>query len=205
MRMKLIFATHNAHKVEELEAILRPLIPGLAGIEGAASLGIDEPVEDAVTFEGNALIKARAVARATGRPALADDSGISVDVLGGAPGIFSARWSGIHGDDMANVALLLAQLADVPLEHRGAEFICAAALVMPDGREFTQRGRVRGTLRDERSGESGFGYDPIFQPEGCDVTAAELTPEQKNAISHRARAFSAFAPVIRREVFSQAL
>ncbi|MDP9801594.1 XTP/dITP diphosphohydrolase [Arcanobacterium wilhelmae] len=199
--MKLILATHNEHKVAELEAILRPLIPELEGLESAASLGLDEPLENAITFEGNALIKARAVAQAAGVPALADDSGIVVDVLGGAPGIFSARWSGAHGDDAANVALLLAQLADVPVEHRGAAFVSAAALVMPDGREFTQLGEVRGTLRFERSGNGGFGYDPIFQPEGFEVTAAELAPEQKNAISHRGRAFTAFAPVIRREVF----
>ena len=141
---RLVLATRNAHKVEELRAILSTLLPELPAeaVIGAAGLDVPEPVEDGVTFEQNALIKARALARATGLPAVADDSGLAVDVLGGAPGIFSARWSGRHGDDRANLELLLAQLADVPAEHRGARFVCAAALVSPDGSEVVEIGEA---------------------------------------------------------------
>ncbi|WP_124053894.1 RdgB/HAM1 family non-canonical purine NTP pyrophosphatase [Arcanobacterium ihumii] len=195
---KLILATRNEHKVGELRAILSKFISDLDPevIQSARKFDIPEPVEDEVTFAGNALIKARQLAVKTGIPALADDSGICVDVLGGAPGIFSARWSGKHGDDTANLDLLLNQLADVPPEHRGANFTCAAALVLPDGREFSRIGQVLGTLRFERAGVGGFGYDPIFQAKGMDVTLAELDPEQKNAISHRSRAFEQMAPLV---------
>lgn len=199
---RLILATRNNHKLGELRQILAPLIPELASdeIHSANDLDLPEPVEDATTFAGNALIKARQIAQATGVAAVADDSGICVDVLGGAPGIFSARWSGVHGDDMANLNLLLAQLADVKPEHRRARFTCAAVLVLPDGREFVREGVMEGTLRYEPCGDGGFGYDPIFQPDGYHVTSAELTSDQKNAISHRGRAFSALAPVIKDEV-----
>jgi XTP/dITP diphosphohydrolase len=169
---------------------------------GAGALGLEPPVEDGVTFEANALIKARAIARATGLPAVADDSGISVDVLGGAPGVFSARWSGRHGDDSANNALLLAQLADVPDEHRAARFVCAAALVVPGGgpdgtdAETVLRGEMPGRLLRAEQGAGGFGYDPLFQPDGESRSAGELSPEEKNAISHRGRAFRALAPAI---------
>ncbi|PJI94522.1 RdgB/HAM1 family non-canonical purine NTP pyrophosphatase [Luteimicrobium subarcticum] len=195
---RLVLATHNAHKVGELRAILAGL-PELAGLDpeavvGAGDLGVEPPVEDGVTFEENALIKARALAEATGLPAIADDSGISVDVLGGAPGVFSARWAGRHGDDAANLDLLLAQLADVPAHHRGAEFVCAAALVTPDGAEHVVRGVLRGTLLTERHGVGGFGYDPVFAPVGSDRSTAELTADEKNAISHRGQAFRAVAP-----------
>ena len=147
-----------------------------------------------MTFAQNALIKARAVCEATGLPAIADDSGIAVDVMGGAPGIFSALWSGVHGADAANLALLLAQLEDIPDEHRGAAFVCAAALVLPDGTEVVREGRMEGRIARAAAGAGGFGYDPIFVPEGFDVTTAELTAAQKNAISHRAKAFTAIAP-----------
>lgn len=202
---RLVLATRNAHKLDELREILAPLIPDLdpSAIVSAAQFDLPEPVEDAVTFAGNALIKARQIAADTGIPAVADDSGLCVDVLGGAPGIFSARWSGKHGDDRANLELLLAQLADVGPAHRGAYFACAAAFVMPDGREWTLEGRMDGTLRYEPVGENGFGYDPIFQPEGYDVTSAQLSAEEKNAISHRGKAFEAIAPVIA-EVFASA-
>ncbi|WP_216380120.1 RdgB/HAM1 family non-canonical purine NTP pyrophosphatase [Arcanobacterium phocae] len=200
---RLILATRNAHKVGELREILAPFLPGidLTAIHSAADLDVPEPVEDAVTFAGNALIKARQIAQATGISAVADDSGICVDVLGGAPGIFSARWSGQHGNDQANLDLLLAQLSDVLPEYRSAHFACAAALVMPDGQEFVREGCMVGTLRYEAVGAGGFGYDPIFQPDGYDVTAAELTPEEKNEISHRGRAFAELGPIIAHHVF----
>ncbi|HLS72281.1 MAG TPA: RdgB/HAM1 family non-canonical purine NTP pyrophosphatase [Actinomycetaceae bacterium] len=197
---RLVLATRNAHKVDELRAILSPLLPALAAeaVIGAAGLDVPEPVEDGVTFEQNALIKARALAAATGLPAVADDSGLAVDVLGGAPGIFSARWSGRHGDDRANLELLLAQLADVPAEHRGARFVCAAALVTPDGTEVVEAGEMPGTLLTEARGSGGFGYDPILQPDGEQRSSAELSPAEKNAISHRGKAFRALAPHIAR-------
>lgn len=190
--MKLVLATRNPHKVAELRAILLPLLPG-AQILGAEAFDVPEPVEDEVTFAGNALIKARQLAEATGLLALADDSGICVDAMGGAPGVFSARWCGRHGDDAANLELLLAQMADVPERHRGASFVCAAAMAAPDGREEVAEGIMRGSLLFAPRGENGFGYDPIFRPEGLSVSSAELTPERKEAISHRGKAFRALA------------
>jgi len=190
--MKLVLATRNPHKVAELRAILLPLLPG-AQILGAEAFDVPEPVEDEVTFAGNALIKARQLAEATGLLALADDSGICVDAMGGAPGVFSARWCGRHGDDAANLELLLAQMADVPERHRGVSFVCAAAMAAPDGREEVAEGVMRGSLLFAPRGENGFGYDPIFRPEGLSVSSAELTPERKEAISHRGKAFRALA------------
>lgn len=190
--MKLVLATRNLHKVAELRAILLPLLPG-AQILGAEAFDVPEPVEDEVTFAGNALIKARQLAEATGLLSLADDSGICVDAMGGAPGVFSARWCGRHGDDAANLELLLAQMADVPERHRGASFVCAAAMAAPDGREEVAEGVMRGSLLFAPRGENGFGYDPIFRPEGLSVSSAELTPERKEAISHRGKAFRALA------------
>lgn len=200
MSPRLVLATHNAHKVGELRAILAPVLPELAGddVVGARDVGAPEPVEDGVTFEANALIKARALAAFTGLPAVADDSGLAVDVLGGAPGIFSARWSGRHGDDAANLALLLAQVSDIAPEHRGARFVCAAALVTPDGFEHVETGALVGTLTYEPRGAGGFGYDPALVPLGESRTCAELSPDEKNAISHRGQAFRALAPVIAR-------
>ena len=190
--MKLVLATRNPHKVAELRAILLPVLPG-AQILGAEAFDAPEPVEDEVTFAGNALIKARQLAEATGLLALADDSGICVDAMGGAPGVFSARWCGRHGDDAANLELLLAQMADVPERRRGASFVCAAAMAAPDGREEVAEGVMRGSLLFAPRGENGFGYDPIFRPEGLSVSSAELTPERKEAISHRGKAFRALA------------
>lgn len=189
-------ATHNAHKVGEIWAILEPLVPSLtrASVADAASLGAPTPVEDGVTFEANALIKARALCAATGLPAIADDSGIAVGVLGGAPGVFSARWAGSHGDDGANVRLLLDQLGDVPSEHRDASFVCAAALVTPLGDEYVEVGRMHGRIARQMAGGGGFGYDPIFVADGYSVTTAEITAAQKNQISHRGTAFRALAP-----------
>jgi XTP/dITP diphosphohydrolase len=152
--------------------------------------------ETGVTFAENALLKAHSLAQVTGLPAVADDSGLCVDVLGGAPGIFSARWSGRHGDDRANLDLLLAQLADVDAPHRTAHFACAAALALPDGTERVVEGILEGTLRHAPVGDGGFGYDPILQPLGETRTCAQLTPEEKNAISHRGRAFRVLVPAV---------
>lgn len=196
---RLVLATHNRGKVAELRAILGEQ-PGLDLPEGAVvtagDVGAPEPVEDGVTFAANALLKARALAAATGLPAVADDSGLAVDVLGGAPGIFSARWAGRHGDDRANLELLLAQLRDVGPEHRAAGFVCAAALVTPDGHEEVRTGELRGTLLDAPRGEGGFGYDPVLLPDGETRSCAELTAAEKNAISHRGQAFRALAPLV---------
>lgn len=203
--MRLVLATHNRHKVGELRAILLPVVPGLAADDVVASgdVGAPDVPETGVTFAENALLKARALAAFTGLPAVADDSGLCVDVLGGAPGVFSARWSGRHGDDAANLRLLLDQLADVPVEHRGAQFVCAAALVTPDGHETVAEGTMRGRLTTAPRGSGGFGYDPVLEPDaqparagGVVLTSAELTPEEKNAISHRGEAFRALAPAI---------
>lgn len=198
MSPRLVLATHNAHKLREVRAILAATIPGFDpdDVVSAPDLGADEPVEDGVTFAENALVKARAIAAHTHLPAVADDSGLAVDVLGGAPGIFSARWCGRHGDDRANLDLLLAQLADVPDAHRGAAFVCAAALVLPDGREVVEVGELRGRLLRAPVGEGGFGYDPILAPDGEARSSAQLTPAEKNAISHRGKAFRALAPRI---------
>lgn len=188
----VVLASHNAHKLEELRRILTPLVPGLE------LLGYDgpEPVENGVTFEENALLKARAAAAHTGLAAIADDSGIAVDVLGGCPGIFSARWGGPARSDTANVELLLWQLGDLGDAHRAAAFVCAAALALPGGEATVMRGEWRGSILREPAGAGGFGYDPVFRPEGDHRSAAELTPAEKDAVSHRRRAFTALAPVI---------
>ncbi|MHA7281827.1 RdgB/HAM1 family non-canonical purine NTP pyrophosphatase [Arthrobacter sp. TMS2-4] len=198
-RPRLVLATRNAGKLRELRELLRGQVPGLdvdTQVVDAASVGAPDVVESGVTFEENALLKAEQTARATGLIAVADDSGLAVDVLGGAPGIFSARWAGRHGDDAANLDLLLAQLADIPQARRGAAFVCAAALAHPDGgpAAYTERGELRGSLLSAPRGTGGFGYDPVLVPEGLDRTCAELTPEEKNAISHRGVAFRALLP-----------
>lgn len=194
MTLRVVLATHNPHKVDEFQGILERVVPD---IEIVAYDG-PEPVEYGVTFAENSLIKARAAAAHTGMIALADDSGICVDVLGGAPGIFSARWAGGR-DAQANLDLLLAQLADIAPEHRAAHFTCTIAVVVPEGlphggEEHLAIGEWPGTLARSESGECGFGYDPIFIPEGYDVSSAELAPGVKNEISHRARAFAALIP-----------
>ncbi|WP_235779283.1 RdgB/HAM1 family non-canonical purine NTP pyrophosphatase [Sinomonas notoginsengisoli] len=202
-RPRLVLATHNQGKLAELRELLRGQVPGLdvdVQVVDAGAVGAPDVVEDGVTFEENALKKARAVAHATGLPSIADDSGLSVAVLGGAPGIFSARWSGRHGDDQANLELLLAQLKDVRDEHRQAAFVCAAALAVPGtasaGHEAVELGEMPGTLLREPRGDGGFGYDPILRPDGLGVSVAELTREEKNAISHRGHAFRALLPAI---------
>lgn len=201
---RLVLATRNRHKVAELRSILTGPGGALPGLDPAAVVGADafpevpDTIEDGVTFAANALRKARELAAATGLVAVADDSGLAVDVLGGAPGIFSARWSGRHGDDRANLDLLLAQLRDVPDLHRGAGFVCAAALVTPQGQEVVCEGTLRGTLLRAPRGQGGFGYDPILLPAGEIRSAAELSPAEKNRISHRGQAFRALAPEIAR-------
>ncbi len=194
----LVLATGNAHKVQEMKAILADVAPCLPldRIVPMTDFNVPSPVEDGRTFEENAALKARAVAKATGLPALADDSGLQVDIMGGAPGIFSARWAGTHGEDRANLDLLLAQLADVPQGQRGAQFACAASLAVPDGKTFTELGVMRGSLLKELRGEGGFGYDPAFVPDGHDRTTAEMTPQEKNQLSHRGKALEALAPVL---------
>lgn len=182
--MKLVLATHNAGKLAELRAILEPAVPGL---ELVAYDG-PEPVESGTTFLENALIKARVAHMHTGLPALADDSGLVVDIMGGAPGIFTAVWAG-GKDNVANRRLLLAQLRDIPAEHRGAAFFCTLALVDAE-REVSFTGNWPGSIGFEERGEYGHGYDPIFVPDGFELTAAELEPELKNALSHRATALS---------------
>lgn len=194
MTQRVVLASHNAHKLEELRRIVGPALPGieLVGYDGP------EPVENGVTFAANALIKARAAAEHTGLPAIADDSGIAVDVLGGCPGIFSARWGGPARSDTANVDLLLWQLSDLTDEHRAAQFVCAAALVVPGtaDAETSVLGVWPGSVLRAPAGAGGFGYDPIFQPEGETRSAAELSPAEKDAVSHRTRAFTALAPEI---------
>lgn len=193
---RIVLATRNAHKVGELRAILAGLGVRVDLVGVTEYPDVPDVAETELTFAGNALLKASAVAAATGLPAIADDSGICVDALNGMPGIFSARWSGKHGDDAANLDLLLAQISDVADEHRGAQFVCAAALAVPgpQGRQIVQEGKIHGTLLRARRGQGGFGYDPIFLPTGSDRTTAELSPEEKNAVSHRRRAFEALAP-----------
>jgi len=200
---RIVLATRNAHKVSELQSILADLIDELdLEIVGVGEFpDVADVVETGVTFAENATLKAVAVAEATGLPALADDSGLAVDVLGGSPGVFSARWAGTHGQDRANLDLLLAQLSDVPDEHRSAAFVCAAALALPDGTVVVREGRMPGTLARGPRGDNGFGYDPILVVDRDSRTAAELSPEDKNAISHRGKAFRALA-VDLRELFA---
>ena len=196
---RIVLATRNPHKVSELNEILGDLIGDLdLEIVGVGEFpDVADVVETGVTFAENATLKASFVAQATGLPSLADDSGLAVDVLGGAPGVFSARWAGAHGQDRANTALLLAQLRDVPDEHRTAAFVCAAVLALPDGTVVVREGRMPGTLAREPRGDNGFGYDPILVVDGDLRTAAELTAKDKNAISHRGKAFRALEADLR--------
>jgi XTP/dITP diphosphohydrolase len=194
--MRLLLATRNIKKLAELRRILESADAGveLVGLDDVPPY--DELPETGLTFEENALIKAREGARRAGLPTVADDSGIAVDALHGMPGVFSARWSGRHGDDVANLDLLLAQLSDVDDEHRGAAFVCAAALVLPNGREWTVEGTMPGRLVRAARGSGGFGYDPIFVADGHSRTNAELPAAEKDAISHRGKAFRAVAGIL---------
>jgi XTP/dITP diphosphohydrolase len=193
---RLVLATRNPHKVDELHEILAGAGVDVHLVAASAFPDVPDVAETGETFAANALLKARAVAAATGLPAVADDSGLCVDALNGMPGIFSARWAGGHGDDRANLDLVLAQISDVPDERRGAAFECAAALALPDGRERVAEGRLEGVLVRERRGSGGFGYDPVFLPHGDSRTTAEMSAAEKHAISHRGRAFRALAPAI---------
>jgi XTP/dITP diphosphohydrolase len=196
MSTRLLLATRNAGKLAELRRLLESAVPGVEVVGLQDVPEYPEAPETGATFEENALLKAREAVRYTGLPAVADDSGLAVDALNGMPGVLSARWSGRHGDDDANTALLLGQIADVPDERRGAGFVCAAALVTPDGTERVMEREWRGNLVRNKRGTNGFGYDPVFVPEGLDVTSAELPPEEKDARSHRGQAFAALVPVI---------
>jgi XTP/dITP diphosphohydrolase len=199
----VVLATRNAAKLRELARILgaedgahhRGTQIKLAGLDEFP--GAPDVPETGATFEENALLKARAIADYTGLPAVADDSGLCVDALNGMPGVLSARWAGGHGDDKANLELVLAQVADVPGARLGARFVCAAALVTDRG-EWVVTGQVEGRLIRAPRGSGGFGYDPIFLPDGFDQTTAEMTAEAKDAISHRGRAFRALTPFISR-------
>lgn len=190
--MKLVLATHNQHKVEEVGAILKTTVADLEllGYNGP------EPIEDGTSFLENAMIKARAAFAHTGLPAIADDSGIAVEILGGSPGIFSAGWSGTR-DNATNRNLLLAQLKDVRDEDRSASFVCTIAMVSAEG-EVSFTGIWPGRVAHQEQGEHGFGYDPIFIPEGFEITAAELEPEVKNSISHRSLALEQLASYLSR-------
>jgi XTP/dITP diphosphohydrolase len=199
--VNILLATRNAKKLVELQRIVDAAIPGSAadalGVRPASGtvriVGMNEVddyvevPESGLTFAANALLKATEGVKHTGLATIADDSGLTVDVMGGMPGILSARWAGKHGDDDANLDLLLAQIEDLPDEARTASFVCAAALALPDGRTWVVEGRMPGHLIRARRGTGGFGYDPIFVPDGETRTSAELSPAEKDAISHRGR------------------
>jgi XTP/dITP diphosphohydrolase len=193
---RIVLATRNPGKLAELRRILAAADVNVAVSDLDEFPSMPEVAETGRAFTENALLKARAVAAFTGFPAVADDSGLCADALNGMPGVLSARWSGRHGDDGANLRLVLGQLADVPGARRGAHFTCAAALVLPSGGEHVTEGTVYGRLTDSPRGTGGFGYDPIFVPDGFEVTTAQMGPGEKDKISHRGRALRALAPVI---------
>ena len=190
--IKVVIASKNSGKIAEFKRIL-----GEVGISIVTDIEFPDVDETGSTFEENALLKAHAVSRHTKLPALADDSGLSVDALNGAPGIFSARWSGVHGDDGANIKRLLKDLSGVAENKRGAEFIAVLALVRPDGEELLIRGELRGKIRNQPVGANGFGYDPIFEPENSNRTLGEMSAAEKDAISHRSKALTELTPRIR--------
>lgn len=190
--LQLVLASRNPGKLVELRRILEAAAPGAYELVGLPEQA-PEPVETGATFEENALLKARSATAATGLPAVADDSGLAVDALNGMPGVLSARWAGSARDDADNLRLVLEQLADVPDARRGGGFVCAAALVTPEGLEHVARGELRGTVGRVPRGSGGFGYDPVLVPEGQNRSTAEMTPEEKDAISHRGQAFRALA------------
>ncbi|HEU0041170.1 MAG TPA: RdgB/HAM1 family non-canonical purine NTP pyrophosphatase [Jiangellaceae bacterium] len=192
-RRRVVLATRNTHKIAELRRILTEAGVDIELVPVSAFDHVDDVVETGLTFAQNAILKARAVAKATGLPVLADDSGLTVDALAGMPGVFSARWAGRHGDDVANRELVLSQLSDIPDEHLGAAFVAAAALAVPSGGVIVEEGRVPGRLVRKPRGSGGFGYDPIFVPDGHVRTLAEMSAAEKDAISHRGRAVRALA------------
>ena len=200
MRVPVVLATRNPGKITELRRILDDagLDIDLQGTDRFPSM--PDVAETGTTFAANAILKSRAACDFTGLPAIADDSGLCVDALNGMPGILSARWAGGHGDDAANLALVLAQVGHVPAQRRGARFVCAAALSLPAGTDEVVEGELVGTLTTAPRGEDGFGYDPIFRPAGSDLTTAQMAPADKDTISHRGRAFRALVPVLRRSL-----
>ncbi|HXW47400.1 MAG TPA: RdgB/HAM1 family non-canonical purine NTP pyrophosphatase [Streptosporangiaceae bacterium] len=195
-RPRLVLATANPAKLTELRRILEAGHVDVSLASLGEFPGAPDVAETGATFAENALLKAHAIAGFTGLAAIADDSGLCADALNGMPGVLSARWSGRHGDDAANLRLLLAQLSDLPDERRGAHFTCAAALALPGGREHVTEGVMRGSLAREPRGQNGFGYDPIFVAEGGRCTNGELDSDAKDKISHRGKALRAMAPVI---------
>ena len=198
---RLLLATRNKGKIEEFQRILEAIAPGEIDLVGLDQFPDTHDVEETgKTFEENALLKASQMCKATGLPAIADDSGLCVDALGGDPGIFSARWAGQHGDDEANLQKVLAQVKNVKGGDRSAYFICVAAIVLPDGTSHCEEGRFYGTLLDHPVGENGFGYDPIFQPHGLLISSAQMLAAEKDAISHRGKALRAIAPHVRKMV-----
>ena len=195
MSHKLLLATRNQGKIVEFRRILDALAPGEIDLVGLDQFpDLHDVDETGTTFQENALLKAREMSEATGLPAIADDSGLCVDALNGDPGIFSARWAGIHGDDRANLEKVLDQLKDVPEDKRGAYFICVAALYLPNGQTHCEEGRFHGKILHSPIGANGFGYDPIFQPNGLSISSAEMSSEEKDAMSHRGKALRAIAP-----------
>lgn len=194
-RPRVVLATRNVKKCVEMQRILAETGVSV-DVVTLDQVAPDAPdvAETELTFAGNALLKARAAATATGLVAVADDSGLCVDALNGMPGVLSARWAGSARDDLANLRLLLEQIADVPEPYRGAQFRCVLVAVSPDGREIVADGVMSGRIVEAPAGENGFGYDPIFQPDGHDQTSAQLTPAEKDAISHRGAAIRALAP-----------
>lgn len=192
--MKFVLATRNAHKATELKRILEELDLDCELVTVADFPGAPEVEETETTFEGNALLKARALAKFTGLAAIADDSGLCVDALDGDPGVLSARWSGATENvDQANLELVLDQMKDVAKENRGAKFVCAAVAVFPDGQELVAIGEMLGHLLNAPTGENGFGYDPIFVPKGFEISTAQMTAGEKDAISHRGKALNQLA------------
>jgi XTP/dITP diphosphohydrolase len=196
MGNRLIVATRNPDKLIELRRILDAGRVPVDVSDLDEFPDMPEVAETGLTFTENALLKARAVAAYTGLAAVADDSGLCVDALNGMPGVLSARWAGRHGADHANLELVLAQLADIPADHRGAQFACAAALVLPSGAEHVAEGLLEGSLATAPRGTNGFGYDPIFVPDGYEITTAQMDPADKDKISHRGRALRHLAPII---------
>ena len=192
---KLLLATRNKGKIEEFRRILEDIAAGQIELVGLDQFpNLHDVDETGSTFEENALLKAREMCEASGIPAIADDSGLCVDYLNGDPGIFSARWAGSHGDDKANTAKVLASLADVPDEKRSTHFTCVAALALPDGRTHVEEGKFEGWILREPIGDQGFGYDPIFRPDGYSISSAQMSAEEKDAISHRGKSLRAIAP-----------
>lgn len=191
----LLLATRNKGKIEEFRRILDAVAPGAIELVGLDKFPeLHDVIEDGATFEENALKKAREMSLATGIPAIADDSGLCIDALGGDPGIFSARWAGSHGDDAANTAKVLEQLRDIPNSDRSAHFTCVAALYLPDGRSHCEESHFDGWILRAPVGEQGFGYDPIFRPDGYAVSSAQMSAGEKDAISHRGKSLRAIAP-----------